>query len=532
MTQTHDEVTERAYLEEVRREVAAIDPAQADGIVAELAEHLREARADAAERGEAFDLDAALSDLGDPAVIAAAVERPAGDPVAPAGRGTTDDATAGRGATDEGGTVSRPDRPVPTAGVRRFLDSTAGVAITLVLIGIPVISAGFWAFLVGLVLLWNSRRWRLGDKVFATVAIPATMAFFLLVLRTTGFGYLWTALVLAPPAIALVLLLRLRRSADDRWRVLQVPRAPRYDAPRGGVLGVADRWPGAVLAVAAVPVATAIVTVPTLVSRSWAALPVTGWIAALVLTVGIAELLVSRGWSTTERILGVLATGAAGAVLAVTLSGVIGSIPGVRACQGDVCIDLAPGLPDPVALLDPLARFVLPFVLVAVGWAAARFRSAREQVDSLDGWPAAIAAAVAMLFGAVAVAAVFALRTAEPAAPGEVAGSAIVAAWLAIAGSLLWLVGVIVVLRSRRWGSADRLIATISAPLLWLGALLVVDSAATAGGRYYGSDPNPSLTDSLAITGAWPVVLAIAGAMQLAIAARLLVAGRRRPLGS
>ncbi|UOE43365.1 HAAS signaling domain-containing protein [Agromyces larvae] len=515
VTHSHDEVTERAYLEEVRREVAAVDPAQADGIVAELGEHLREARADAAERGDSFDLDAALSDLGDPAVIAAAVERPAGDPAA----------SAGRGATDEGGSVSRPAGA--PYGASRFLDSTAGVAITLVLIGIPVISAGFWAFLVGLALLWTSRRWRLGDKVFATVAIPATVAFFLLVLRTTGFGYLWTALVLAPPVIAVVLLLRLRRSADDRRRVLQVPRAPRHDAPRGGVLGVADRWPGAVLAIAAVPVATAIVTVPALVSHSWAALPVTGWIGALVLVIGIAELLVSRGWSTAERILGVLATGAAGAVLAVTLSGVIGAIPGVRACQGDVCIDLAPGLPDPVTLLDPLVRFVLPFVLVAVGWAAARFRSAREQVDSLDGWPAAIAAAVGMLFGAVAVAAVFALRTAEPAAPGEVAGSAIVAAWLAIAGSLLWLVGVVVVLRSRRWGSADRLIATISAPLLWLGALLVVDSAATAGGRYYGSDPNPSLTDSLAITGAWPVVLAIVGAVQLAIAVRLLVARAR-----
>ncbi len=60
----------RAYLAEVHVAVAAVDPAAADGIMREIADHLREA---AAEPG--FDLDRTIAELGDPALIRPALTR-------------------------------------------------------------------------------------------------------------------------------------------------------------------------------------------------------------------------------------------------------------------------------------------------------------------------------------------------------------------------------------------------------------------------------------------------------------------------
>lgn len=131
------------YLAEVGSALAARGVVDRAEIVAGLREHLEEAAQDAAP-GDTTALDVALRELGDPQLIAAeAAADSTVQTTAPAGRWTS--------------------TWVPV------------VALGLVLVGTPLLVFVVPALLVvaGLVLLWGSSLWTLGEKAVASLAALA-----------------------------------------------------------------------------------------------------------------------------------------------------------------------------------------------------------------------------------------------------------------------------------------------------------------------------------------------------------------------
>ncbi|MFF2272663.1 hypothetical protein ACFVTX_10345 [Agromyces sp. NPDC058136] len=500
------DVRVEAYLEAVRIAVAAVDPARAADITAEIAEHLDDADADAAERGEAFDVERAISELGDPAVIAAAVEpvdeAPDALPVAPS---------------------------IETSAASpwvRVLSSRPVVVITLLATALGLFISPI-VVVIALVLVWCSPRWGLGDKIVATLANPLFIVFALPMLslgRLGAFGN-WSLVFFAAPVVAGYLLLRLRR--PDGQRRMRVPRADVGRPPRSGALGSFDGRFAGVVATVATPVALLVVTVPTLVAGDWRALPVTAGVAGAVLALALVVFIASTSWSIAERAIGAVALVLFGVVLAFVVIDVTRAVPLLTRCAGDVCRTLPAELHDPATLLDPVARWVLPIALFSAGWAAARFVApggVNAKASTPNARRAPLNAAARSLVGAVAAPAVILMSG------GSLTGTA-----FAFAGLAVWLTVAVLVQRSPRWAPVDRWLTSLALPVItWFAlAFFVADpeqlrelELAEAGGVY---DIAAAHSPAIEVV---PIVAVVAGLVQLAIAVRLLLAGRRRPLGS
>lgn len=472
-----------AYLAEVHREVAAIDPAQAEGIVAELAEHLEMAAADAQRDGVPFDVDGALSALGDAAVIAAAVEPTM---------------------MDVGPLEVRP------SGWTRAFGAPAIAAVTLILIATGMFVSPFVS-IVGLILLWISPRWTIADKLVATIASPMVILIGLPALQLVSIPIAWSIAVVAPVFVALYLLLRMRSRGR---RLLQVPRSAPYARPRRGVAGMVDRWPAAIVATIAAPLAVVVVVAPSIMMRSWGGLPVTGSIAGVILAIGVAILSSSRGWSMAERVIGVIATFATAAALAIVVHTVMGAVSVMQICGSAGCSDLPPRLPDAAAILDPIARYVVPVATFAAVWAAARFRSARHgDLGLTQGWVPVVAAALTLLGAAVV-----------PAVVMMSAGS-VLAAFASAVAIGAWSVGAVLVLRSSGWADVDRMLATIPIPVVAFFALLFL--ARSAEPVLPGVGPYADLQRAAAEIA--PTLGLLSTLIQIAVAIRLLVAFTSSP---
>lgn len=513
MSAQHTDARVAAYLEAVRDAVASVDPGRVDDIVAEIAEHLADAEADATAGGEAFDVERAISELGDPVLIASAVEPPAG------------------AAGSTVGTAGEAREAVGSAWAR-VLSSPPVVILTIAALAVGILVSPL-VIVIALVLVWCSPRWGVGDKIVATLANPLLLLFALPVLSLGGFGG-WSSVVLASPLLAVYLVLRVRRG--DGQRVLRVPRADENRIPRDSAFGRFDRRIAAGIATASAPFALLAVTVPALVVGDWATLPVSVALGAAALALGIVVLGFSTSWSLPERGIGIAAIAVFGVVLFTVVRGVVSSVPLLERCREGVCRTLPAELRDPAVLLDPVARWVLPIALFSAGWAAARFTAARGAAARGPAGSPAVApvveagrrlpliAAACSLAGAVAAPAVIAMS----------GGSALGAAFAAV-GLAAWLAAAVIVQRSSRWSGADRWLTSLVLPAItWLAlALFVADPQqmreleyAAEGGLY--DLAASSLHPAAEVV---PVVAVIAGLVQLAIAIRLLGAvdprGRR-----
>lgn len=500
------DVRVEAYLEAVRTAVAAVDPARAADITAEIAEHLDDAEAEAAARGEAFDVERAISELGDPAVIAAAVEpideAPDALPAAPSFETSA------------------------ASSWVRVLSSRPVVIVTLLSTALGLFISPI-VVVIALVLVWCSPRWGLGDKIVATSANPMFIVFALPILslgRLGGFGN-WSLVFLTAPAVAVYLLLRLRR--PDGRRQLRVPRADAGRPPRTGALGSFDGRFACAVATAATPVALLVVMVPTLVAGDWRALPVTAGVGGAVLALALVIFIASTSWSIAERAIGAVSVVLFGTVLTFVVIDVTRAVPLLTRCAGDVCRTLPAELHDPATLLDPVARWVLPIALFSAGWAAARFVApggARAEASTGSARRLPFVVAACSLVGAVAAPAVILMGG------GSLPGTA-----LAVAGLAVWLTAAVLVQRSPRWAPADRWLTSLALPAItWFAlAFFVADpeqmrqlEQAETGGLY---DIAAAHSPAIEVV---PIVAVVAGLAQLAIAARLLFAAARGSVGS
>lgn len=183
----------------------------------------------------AVDLETVLSELGDRALIAAGIDVP-------------------------------PARASePTTPSRRFVDSRAGVVVTLIVLVVGALSTQLIVWLVGVVLLWASGRWRIVDKVIGTLASPVLLVGISLPYATTtwfGGGVISGAWICTALAFGWLI----ARAFWGRGRG-GVNFAPRQVTAREGAAGAVDRWPGAVAAIALTSAAPAIAFGTALIRR-------------------------------------------------------------------------------------------------------------------------------------------------------------------------------------------------------------------------------------------------------------------------
>jgi hypothetical protein len=141
------------YLRRLEAAAAGLPAGQGEALVAQTAARIADARAGGPQRGTALAsvyLRSVLDGLGDPEELARPRKARRGAP----------DRAAGR---DPGAAGARAGGRRPEAG---------GHEITAVVL---LVAGGFLAglgWLVGLVLLWTSPRWRISDKLLGTVIWP------------------------------------------------------------------------------------------------------------------------------------------------------------------------------------------------------------------------------------------------------------------------------------------------------------------------------------------------------------------------
>ncbi|WP_127472789.1 hypothetical protein [Microbacterium sulfonylureivorans] len=466
----------RAYLVEVHRAVAAKDPAAADGVLAGVADHIRDAAAEADARGDRLDLDAVLRELGDPLLIAADVES------------------------------ITPIASSPMAG--RFSDSTGAVILVALLLTLGTAMFTLLGWAAGIWLLWSSQRWSRTEKIVATLWWPAMLLLGSLtpLFGTAGLGG-WHLMVLVAlfGSLGLGVWLVLRA---DRFRA---PRArPARTAPvaRAGALGLTDRWPGGAVAIGAPVVAVVLVIAPALLTGSWSSLPFTATVAALVLAGAVTVLWVSRGWYYQARVWHtgtvVLTALVTGFVVAATIS----STRVLRRCGVESCEDLPARLADPSAFGQHLAQTVLPLLIIHAVTTASTFRSGFPVRRSLVGRGAVTGTVLALLVGAGG------LTPVVTTASGTVA-----ALPMALAGAAVWSAAAVLLIRSAAWRPRDRVVGIVPAlVVVWLCAV------GWPFGSLAGSstDPvNPLVPPQLATDPV--VVLALLLGVQLAASVWLLV---------
>lgn len=430
MTEVLQHPAVRAYLTEVHRSVAARDPGAADGVLAGVADHIRDAAADASEKGAQLDLDALLSELGDPALIAADVEP-----------------------------VAAPTAPTPAA---RFVDTRGSVILTALLLSVGTWLLAIVGWAAGVWLLWSSQRWSRSEKIVATLWWPVLILLGSLGPAAfgaggpTGWHLMIVVAFVGSIGMAVWLAVRGSRLLAQRLRLARpTPIA------RPGALGVADRWQGASIALGGPAVAVAIVAGPALASRSWAGLPVTATVAAVVLAAGIAELWISRGWRYENRVwhtgTAVLSTYIAGYLIATTIS----SSGALRRCGADGCVELAPRLAAPSTFVESFASFVLPTLVLHAVTAAATFRSGTAPARRLDGRFAATAIVLTLLAGTAGITVI--VRTAGGWTDGLM--------WSVFAAAI-WSLGAVLLLRSEAWNAGDRVAGIVPALVVaWLCAV-------------------------------------------------------------
>ncbi|GAA3910395.1 HAAS signaling domain-containing protein [Microbacterium invictum] len=188
----------RAYLTEVHREVSGVNASAADGIMREIADHIRDA---ASEPG--FDLDTVLSELGGPAVIAAAVE------------------------------------PAPSPKPS-FADSDAGVVVALVLLTVGTYTLQVLGWMLAMLLLWTSRRWNATDRIVGTLTWPAVFLIAVPLQGALGISHFFALITaIAPIPVAIWLLIRAYRGS----RPLPEPPRTTLESGRTGGWPWLDRWP-------------------------------------------------------------------------------------------------------------------------------------------------------------------------------------------------------------------------------------------------------------------------------------------------
>jgi hypothetical protein len=214
MSNTNDQLV-ADYLRRLAAAAASLPADRRDELIEEISAHIAEARAvspDAAEESEVgTSVAATLARLGDPdQIVRAAAEQagagqfggragPGGEPVAggPAstggfgpgdagGRGPGDPGSYGPGRAYPGWPASYdPSRPMASG-----MGALEIAAVILLLVG------GFLAgigWIVGVVLLWISPRWRLSDKLLGTLIWPGGLAGALIVLTGVAFFPVETA---------------------------------------------------------------------------------------------------------------------------------------------------------------------------------------------------------------------------------------------------------------------------------------------------------------------------------------------------
>lgn len=178
MTDVADRIV-RTYLRDIERATRDLPRSRRRELLAEMEAHIAEARAELPTGSEA-EIRTMLERLGDPREIAAA-ERGRRDPDA--------------------------DRAV-----------LEGMALALLLVGGVVVPVLGW--LVGVVLLWISSRWTVGDKLLGTLVLPGGLlplvALGVLAVNVSQPAGLLIVSVLAAAPIASVTYLgvRLRRARE------------------------------------------------------------------------------------------------------------------------------------------------------------------------------------------------------------------------------------------------------------------------------------------------------------------------------
>jgi hypothetical protein len=207
VTNTDDQLV-ADYLGRLTAAAADLPPDRRDELIEEIRAHIAEARAAAAEGGPSgSSVRGVLDRLGSPDdIVRAAAEQSAAEGNA-AGQGVPGPdfigagyggyADAGYGGTGGGGTgYGGPGRPPSPSGWRavggrlsRPADGSGprpGVLETIAMILLLI--GGFFAgvgWLVGVILLWLSPRWRLSDKLLGTLVWPGGVASLVLL---AGFG--------------------------------------------------------------------------------------------------------------------------------------------------------------------------------------------------------------------------------------------------------------------------------------------------------------------------------------------------------
>ncbi|MDY0909038.1 HAAS signaling domain-containing protein [Microbacterium sp. CFBP9034] len=423
----------RAYLTDLHRAVAAKDPAQADAVMAGVADHIRDAAADADARGARFEVDAVLRELGDPAFIAADVEPAAAE-------------------------------TVPPTRAERFSDSWGGVVTAVLLLTVGTLWLTMIGWAAALCLVWASQRWSRADKVVATAVWPVVVVIGSLtpLFARTGIAgwHLVMSIAIALPAIVGIWLLVRSRGPIARREHAVRPSL----AARAGVWGWVDRWPGAALAISAPPLAATVVLVPALLPRTSVALPATTVGGAVLLAAGIAVLWTSRGWTLSGRVCG---TGTAILTALVTwwlVATSLSSTAPLRRCGPDGCEELPARLADPGALLLHVAQLVVPLLAAHAITVASGFRSGAPAPRALDGRRSVITIVLVLLGGTASLAAYAYAVAAGP----SISGTAFACA---VAGVAVWSSAATLVLRSPAWRPIDRVIGVVPAVLVvWLCA--------------------------------------------------------------
>lgn len=452
----------RAYLTEVHAAVAAVDPAAADGIMREIADHLREA---AEEPG--FDLDRTLADLGDPALVAAGVE--------PASA-----------AAD-----------VAPGAAPRFVDSAAGVIVTVL-----SLTVGTWwmilvGWLVGLTLLWSSRRFSRSDKIVGTAAWPfAILASLALnaiggssanpLPRSVGFS----ALIVLPLLAGTYLLVRglSTRGRRDPERMPVIARSGRgawLEAPRAAGFAL-----GSIALASASFVALATLAVR---SEQMYAFLVAGELA-LVLTGCLVWL--SRSWRTCDKTLVTLLLVLAGGGMALAANAALDAGRRVTACAPDGCRSWT--VVESSALVGSVGQLVLPTLLAAAVILGIGFRAAAAS----DRWHPTRAQAVGVVAAMTVGGVGFVLLVLSQMLVSE--------ALLAGAAALLavWGATLVALWRAEGWMPVDRAAAALVLPVL-AAVPLVLPREYTATSAVDGGVSPASSFDLALIWGVFGVASAI-----------------------
>lgn len=469
----------RAYLTEVHAAVAAVDPAAADGIMREIADHLREA---AAEPG--FDLDRTLTDLGDPALIAAGVE-----PAAAA-------ASSAPGASP------------------RFADSAAGVVVTVL-----ALTVGTWwmllvGWLVGLTLLWSSRRFSRSDKIVGTAAWPFAILAGLTLTAVGGssanplpWGAGFAALIVLPLLAGAYLLVR-GLSTRGRSEPERMPVIAR--SGRGAWL---ETPLVAALALGGIALASAsFVALAALAVRSE---QVYGFLVAAELALVLAGCLVwiSRSWRDGDKTLVTLLFVLAGGGMAFAVNAALDAGRTVTACTADGC--RAWTLVEPSALVGIVGQLALPTLTAAAVILGVGFRAAA----AADRWRPTRAQA----FGVVAAMTVGGVGFVLLVLSQMLASGALLAGAAALLA--VWAAAIIAQWRAEGWMPVDRAAAALVLPVL-AAIPLVLPWEYTATSAVDGGVRPASSFDLGLVWGVFGVASAI---LALWLVVRFVPAGGEQP---